>query len=270
MELTTDGPVVTVNFGRPQKANALDGVAWTGLREALAQAGADTSTRAVILEGSPSAFCAGNDISVMAQLSSPATARDYFLGLVLPAVEAIVTCPVPVICAIRGVAFGAGAEVTLLSDLAVAGDRARFRLPEVGIGVWPTVFAAAVPYTVGHKAGSALTLTTSEHDAESALRLGLVHEVVPDADVDARARAIASDIAAAAPDAVRRTKRYTTARLRGEGLVSVRQALTELAEHTIGSAEATEGINSFLEKRRPTFADVDASRSGIETGEVRG
>lgn len=268
MDVSTDGPVLTINFGRPHKANALDGAAWTGLRQALTQAGEDPSTRAVILEGSSSAFCAGNDISVMAELSTPAAAGDYFLGLVLPAVEAIVTCPVPVICAIRGVAFGAGAEVTLLSDLAVAGHLARFRLPEVGIGVWPTVFAAAAPYTLGHKAGSALTLTMLEHDAESALRLGLIHEVVPDADVDARAHAIASDMAAAAPDALRRTKRYTTARLRRDGLAAVRDALTELADHTIGSPEAIEGINSFLEKRQPRFGDTDMSRSGTKTGEA--
>jgi enoyl-CoA hydratase/carnithine racemase len=259
MDLRRQGPVAHITFGRPEKLHAMDAVGWTGLTKLLREAGADPEVRAVVLRGSPRAFCAGNDIGEFFRLTTPQQARDYFIGLVLPAMQAIVECDVPVISAVRGRAIGGGAEIVLVSDLAVAGKNATFRLPEARIGVWPTVFAAAAPYTLAHKPAGLLSLTTREIEADTALRCALVHEVVDDADVDATAQRLAETTAEGSRDAIRHTKRFTTARLRTDGMAAVHDALAVLADDTLCGPDAAEGTRAFREKRTPSFAASPSS-----------
>ena len=254
MDLRIEGPVARITFGRPEKLHAMDGSGWANLAGHVREAGQDPGVRAVILSGSGRAFCAGNDIGVFPRLETAAQARDYFLGLVMPAMRAIVSCPVPVISAVRGPALGGGCEIVLVSDLAVAGTSTTFRLPEARIGVWPTVFAAAAPYTLTHKAANYLALTTRELDSDTALRHGLVHEVVPDDEVEATAHGLAAAIAEGSRDAIRRTKRFTTARLRTDGMAAICDALAELCDDTLFSDDATEGIQAFRTKKTPSFA----------------
>ncbi len=254
MDSCTQGPVVHITFGRPEKLHAMNAMGWTELADMLRRASADPQVRAVVLHGSDRAFCAGNDIDEFLRLSTAREARDYFLSLVVPAMEAIVHCEVPVISAVRAGAIGGGAEIVLVSDLAVAGTSATFRLPEARIGVWPTVFAAAAPYTMAHKPTGLLALTTVEADSRTALRCGLVHEVVGDDLVDDAARRLALTIAEGSRDAIRRTKRFTTARLRAEGMAAVRAALAELCDETLLGPDVIEGVRAFWEKRRPGFA----------------
>jgi enoyl-CoA hydratase/carnithine racemase len=259
MDACTQGPVAHIAFGRPEKLHAMDAAGWTALADRLREASADPQVRAVVLHGSARAFCAGNDIGEFSRLTTAREARDYFLGLVLPAMEAIVHCEVPVICAVRGAALGGGAEIVLVSDLAIAGTGATFRLPEARIGVWPTVFAAVAPYTLAHKPAGLLALTTQEADARTALRCGLVHQVVEDELVDGSAHRLAATIAEGSRDAIRRTKRFTTARLRTEAMAAVRAALTELCDETLSGPDAAEGTRAFLEKRAPAFAEPPAT-----------
>lgn len=259
MNLRLQGPVAHIDFDRPEKLHAMDAAGWTGLTQRLHEAGADPQVRAVVLHGSPRAFCAGNDIGEFFRLDTAEQARDYFIGLVLPAMQAIVNCDVPVISAVRGRAIGGGAEIVLVSDLAVAGSNATFRLPEARIGVWPTVFAAAAPYTLAHKPAGLLTLTTRELDPDTALRCGLVHEVVDDHEVEDAAQRLAATIAEGSRDAIRRTKRFTTARLRTDGMAAVRDALAELSDETLCGPDAVEGTRAFREKRTPDFAITSSS-----------
>ncbi|MCQ4080877.1 enoyl-CoA hydratase/isomerase family protein [Streptomyces sp. RB6PN25] len=259
MDLRRQGPVARITFGRPEKLHAMDAAGWRSLAALLQEAGADRQVRAVVLHGSPRAFCAGNDIGEFFRLATPQEAREYFLGFVLPAMEAIVNCEVPVISAVRGRAVGGGTEIVLVSDLAIAGTKAAFRLPEARIGVWPTVFAAAAPYTLAHKPAGLLALTAQELDSHTALRCGLVHQVVDDDLVGDAAHALAATIAEGSRDAIRRTKRFTTARLRTDGMAAVRDALTELSDETLGSPDAVEGTRAFREKRTPAFAVTTTS-----------
>lgn len=254
MDLHVYGPTAHIMFNRPEKLHAMDASGWDALATLVYEAGADPQVRAIVLNGSGRTFCAGNDIGEFLRLETTAQARDYFLDLVLPAMEAIVSCPVPVISAVRGPAVGGGCEIVLVSDLAVAGNSATFRLPEARIGVWPTVFAAAAPYTLTHKAASHVALTTSELDSATALRHGLVHDIVDDDQVDATATQLATTIAGGSRDAIARTKQFTTARLRTEGMAAVRSALTELCDETLFSHDAAEGIRAFRTKQTPSFA----------------
>ncbi|QLH20677.1 enoyl-CoA hydratase/isomerase family protein [Streptomyces sp. Rer75] len=254
MDLRRQGPVAHITFDRPEKLHAMDAAGWTGLTERLREAGADPAVRAVVLHGSPRAFCAGNDIDEFFRLTTPQQARDYFIGLVLPAMRAVVECDVPVISAVRGRAIGGGAEIVLVSDLAIAGTNATFRLPEARIGVWPTVFAAVAPYTLAHKPAGLLSLTTRQLDADTALRCAVVHEVVDDQDVDTAAERLAETIAEGSRDAIRHTKRFATARLRTDGMSAVHDALAALADDTLSGPDAAEGTRAFREKRTPSFA----------------
>lgn len=254
MDLHAYGSTAHIMFSRPDKLHALNAAQWGELATRVNEAGADPHVRAVILNGSVRAFCAGNDIDEFRRLETTAQARDYFLGLVLPAMEAIVSCPVPVISAVRGPALGGGCEIVLISDLAVAGTSATFRLPEACIGVWPTVFAAVAPYTLAHKAVNHLALTTGELDSATALRHGLVHDRVDDDQVDATAAQLAATIAGGSRDTIARTKQFTTARLRTEAMAAVRSALTELCDETLFNRDAAEGIRAFRAKQTPAFA----------------
>lgn len=254
MELRIEGAVAHLTFDRPEKLHAMDAAGWTNLASRVHEVGGNRQARAVVLNGSQRAFCAGNDISEFLRLDTAAEARQYFLGLVLPAMKAIVSCPVPVISAVRGPALGGGCEIVLVSDLAVAGNSTTFRLPEARIGVWPTVFAAAAPYTLAHKAASYLALTTRELDADTALRYGLVHQVVADDRVEASAHQLAATIAEGSREAIHRTKKFTTARLRTDGMAAIHAALAELCDETLFSDDAIEGIRAFRTKQTPYFA----------------
>lgn len=253
IDLTITDGVAGLHLGRPAKLNALDEGGWRDLAAMLAEMGDAPGVGAVVMSGDARAFCAGNDIDEFQRLESGASASAYFLGNVLPAIEAIVCSPVPVVAAVRGIAFGGGLELVLACDLAVAGRSARFRLPEPRIGVWPTVFAALAPYTLAHKDASIMALAALEQDACAAARMGIVNEVVEDDKVLDRTNELARSIVEGAPDAVRRTKSHLTAELRRAGLPAVRSALEELAHHTIGGVEMVEGVQAFREKRTARF-----------------
>jgi enoyl-CoA hydratase/carnithine racemase len=253
IERSINSGVANVHLARPAKLNALDEAGWRDLTATVVELGRTAGVRAVVLSGDARAFCAGNDIDEFERLHAGESAAAYFLETVMPATEAIVCCPVPVVAAVRGVVFGGGLELVLACDLAVAGDTARFRLPESRIGVWPTVFAALAPYTLLHKDASMMALTGLEQDASAAARMGIVNEVVEDGNVLDRANELARGVAEGAPDAVRRTKAYVTSEIRRAGLPAVKAALDELSHHTIGGAEMVEGVRAFREKRKAAF-----------------
>jgi enoyl-CoA hydratase/carnithine racemase len=257
--VTRDGTVVTVTLNMPEKRNPVSGLdVIEALINAMQQADADISVRAVILTGAGTAFSSGGDLKAMKageglKNALPAqTRRNYRFGiqrlpLMFHALE------VPVIAAINGPAIGAGCDLACMCDIRIAAQSAKFAESFVKVGIVPGDGGAwLLPRIVGFSRATEMALTGEMLSADEALACGLVSRVVPDDELLAAARAVADKIAANPPHAVRMTKRLLregqTATL--ANLLEMSAAMQSLAHATQDNGEA---IDAFLERRTPTF-----------------
>jgi methylglutaconyl-CoA hydratase len=235
LHLERDGDVLRVTLARPERRNALDAALIAQLTEAFADVG---DARAVVLSGAGPSFCAGADVEW--QRSSIDLTHDENVEDAMRLyrmLEAIDSCPAPVVCVVHGYALGGGSGLVACADVAVAWPDAVFGFTEVRLGITPAVIS---PFVLGRIGAAARRyFATGEHfDAETALRIGLVSEVAEDAGETAEA--IVESIVAGGPEAVREAKRL--ARERPSGIETARIAA---ARRT--SAEGQEGLRAFLE-----------------------
>lgn len=244
------GDVLCITLNRPEKRNALN----TPLRHALINALDDATTssiRVVIITGAgDKAFVAGADISEFEGRSAVDQYRAMRAGNVFAAIDRF---PKPVIAAINGYCFGGGLELALACDIRIASDLATFGQPEVNLGIIPGGGATQrLPRIIGSGAALKLVLTGIPIDAEEALRLHLVDEVVPAETLQARALAVADAIASRGPVAVAAAKEAIRAAANlplTEGL-KLESALFQLC---FSSEDRAEGVSAFLQKRTAVF-----------------
>jgi len=241
-----DGAVATVTLNRPAKLNAIDPAMLTALDGALAVLGDDPAVRVVLLTGAGDrAFCVGADIHAWAALDPLAMWRVWIREghRVFARLAAL---PQPTIAVLNGFAFGGGLELALAADLRLAATDATVALPEVKLGTLPGWGGTRrLPDLIGTARAKQLIFTGARLDAAVAERWGLVNETVPRADLTARARTLAAEIAANAPVAVRLAK----AAIDGGG-----SALEGIASALAAStADGREGVAAFREKREPRF-----------------
>jgi enoyl-CoA hydratase/carnithine racemase len=246
--------VLTVVFNRPDRLNAFRRAEYTRLLELLNDIERDSAVRVVVLTGAGRGFCAGEDLKELASSLDPRvdkTWRDNVL-ILQDITRRIARSSRPYIAAVNGVAAGFGAEVACACDLRLASTTARFLFPEVKRGLFVTNgISYILPRLVGDTWARTLLLTGEPVDAETALRIGLVTELVPEGEVAARGRALAATIAARAPTAVRLTKQIL-----GGDQALLERALAEEVEsiaQCIASGEPLEGARAFVEKRAPRF-----------------
>jgi enoyl-CoA hydratase len=240
--------VATVTLDRPEVLHALDAVMFDELERAFEELAADPSLRVILLTGSGErAFAAGADIRALANTDahSGRAASERGQAVML----GIERCGKPVIACVNGVALGGGCELALCCTLRLASDRARLGLPELKLGLIPGYGGTQrLPRLIGRSAALKLMLSGAPVDAAEALRLGLVDEVVPAAELMTRARALAESIAAMAPLAI---TALLEAVQRGEGL-PIENALAVEAgvfARLCGTEDKREGLRAFLEKR---------------------
>ena len=249
-----DEHVLLVSLNRPEARNAVNGPLTLALGTALEEADHDPEVRAVVLTGAGDAsFCAGADLKAISRgesLNPPGTEAWGFAGVVQHPISK------PVIAAVNGAAYGGGTELVLAADLAVAADTATFGLPEVRRGL----IAAAgglvrLPAQLPRKVAMHLILTGAPMDAATALRWGLVNEVVPPDRLLETALGLAHRIAANAPLAVQASKRVALG-IR-DGAVPDEADAWAANDHEIltlmGTEDALEGPLAFAEKREPQW-----------------
>lgn len=244
--------VAVVTIDRPKVLNALNSATLEELKGVLWELWNDEGCAGVVLTGAgEKAFIGGADISEMANLDAKAAKRFSELGhTVCRMLEGM---PKPVIAAVNGYALGGGTEVALACDIILASDRAVFGQPEVNLGLVPGFGGTArLPRAIGRWAALEWILSGQMYGAEEAFRLGLVSKVVQaDALLD-EALALARTIASRGPRAV-----VTAKSLIHNGLsVPLEHALeTEKLAFAwlFASEEPREGMNAFLEKRKPRF-----------------
>lgn len=246
-----DGPVATVAINRPEKRNALNAAVRRELIEAFDRLRANAEVRVVILTGSgDKAFVAGADIGEF-EGRSPI---EQFQVMREPTVfDAVADFPRPVIAAINGFCLGGGLELAMACDLRIAADTARLGQPEVGLGIIPGGGGTQrLPRLVGPGAALKLLYTGDLIDAGEALRIGLVEEVVPAAELLPRARALAQAMAQRSPLAQQLIKEAVRASYRTplESGLGIESTLFGIA---FASQDKQEGVRAFLEKRTPNF-----------------
>ncbi len=245
----TEGPIGLVTLNRPDVLNALDNPTMDEVVEALEEFDRAEAIRCAILTGAGRAFAAGADIREMAD----ASAVTMLLGYRFQQWERIRKLAKPLIAAVTGFALGGGNELAMLCDLIVAGESARFGQPEINLGLIPGAGGTQrLTRAIGKYKAMELILTGRHISAREAEAAGLVTRVVPDEVVLDEAKALAREIAAKAPVAVRLAKEAVLkafdTHLEG-GLDYERKCFYLL----FSTEDHSEGIQAFLAKRPPRF-----------------
>jgi enoyl-CoA hydratase/carnithine racemase len=247
-----DGPIATVVLNRPEKLNALTRPMWRRLGEAFESLSADDGLRCIVIRGAGTkAFAPGNDISEFAtERSNVEQARGYGDDM-RRTIEAIDGCRHPVVAQIHGICVGGGLEIAGLADIRICGESSRFGVPINKLGL---VMAYAEIRSLIALAGEAnaleILLEGRVFDAREAKEKGLVTRVVPDAEVEAEARATAQRIAEGAPLAARWHKKFAR-RLRDPRPLSAAEYDEGFA--CFGTEDFREGYSAFLAKQKPEF-----------------
>jgi len=245
--------VTLVTLNRPEFANALNsqcGTDLVSLFEGLSLDGGDT--RCVILTGSGErAFCAGADLKERKGMTDEAWTSQHLIFERMA--RAVLACPVPIIAAVNGAAYGGGCEVALACDFIYAADHARFALTEVTLGIMPGAGGTqTLPRAVGERRAKEIILTGKPFTAAQACAWGMVSKVVPGAQLVTEALATAESIARNAPISVRQAKLAISRGMNmslWDGLVME----TEAYYRMVPTEDRREGILAFNEKRAANF-----------------
>jgi enoyl-CoA hydratase len=243
----TEGPLAYVVLDRPEKLNAMTRAFWGELRAVLERAAADPDVRAVVLYGNGRCFSVGGDIDGFGELRDAGDRRTY-VGEALGALRAVDEFPKPTIAAVHGHALGGGCELTVVCDIVVADETARFGMPEVAVGLVPGLGVARGLAQANLHWMKYMVLTGEAIGAEEARLAGLVNRVVAAGEHVAAAEAIAATIATRAPLAVSLGKQL----LSQEAPAAYGRAIDAVA-FLQGSADFAEGIAAFGERRAARF-----------------
>ena len=238
-----------VRINRPDARNALNLEVRRLLAHHLTAMGSDAAIRCIVITGNETAFAAGADIKEMAG----AGAIEMLLRGTHQLWRAIAACPKPVIAAVNGYALGGGCELAMTCDIIIAGEGARFGQPEVKIGIVPGGGGTQrLPRAVGKYKAMRYLLTGDFISAKEAFEMGLVSEIVADAEVEKRALALAQQIAELPPLAVEQIKECV---LRGmDAALDTGIALeTKANQMLFASQDQKEGMAAFIEKRKAKF-----------------
>ena len=248
LRVERDGAVLRVTLTRPERRNAFDAALIAELTEAFADVG---DAQAVVLAGDGPSFCAGADVEwqrAAIDLSYDENVEDALR--LYRMLEAIDSCPAPVVARVQGYALGGGSGVVACADVALAAEDAIFGFSEVKLGIVPAVISPFVLPKIG-AAARRYFLTGERFDAPAALRVGLVHEVA--ADLDGALERVVRELLSSGPEATRAAKRLVREHPSGEEAAHVAARLRT-------SPEGQEGLRAFLEKRRPAWrSETDAA-----------
>ena len=237
-----EGLVLRVTLARPERRNAFDAALIEELTAAFADGG---DARAVVLSGDGPSFSAGADVEWMRSSVDLSYDENVADALRLRAMlDAIDSCPAPVIARVQGHALGGGCGLVACSDIVIAEPAAQFAFSEVKLGIVPAVISPFALAKIGAGAARRYFVTGERFSAETALRIGLVHEVAD--DLDTAVERVVGELLSAGPEAARAAKELARAPLSPE------ETARRIAAHRT-SEEGQEGLRAFLEKRAPAW-----------------
>ena len=243
------GNVGRITLNRPEKRNPLGPGTVGELCQVLRSAQQDPEVRVVILRGAGDTFSAGGDLGALKGAGgAAAVTTDGFAELNL----LFTRLGKPTIASVQGAAMGGGLGLVVACDMALAAESARFGTPETKVGLWPMIISAPLQRCVGRRQALRLMLGGQKMDASEAERIGLISEVVPDEELEARTDKLAALLASRSP-AVTRLGLQAFNEVQDMELEPALRYLEQQLWAVLGTEDAMEGIRAFLEKRAPQF-----------------
>jgi enoyl-CoA hydratase/carnithine racemase len=249
-----DEGIAVIVLRNPARMNAVRLEMWQALPDALAGLEADANVRVVVLRGyGNEAFTSGADITEFRTHRADVASAKAYEATTVRAFEALLACAKPVVAMIHGVCIGGGLALAACADLRVAADDARLALPAARLGLgYHFSGVARLVEIVGTSAAAEIFFTARQYTADEALRIGLVNQVVPGAELESFTARYAGSIAANAPLTLRAAKcaiRETQRDPAGRDMTIVNRVIADC----FASADYAEGVRAFLEKRPPRF-----------------
>ncbi|WP_309683594.1 enoyl-CoA hydratase/isomerase family protein [Polaromonas sp.] len=260
LNIEVSNHVATVTLNRPEVRNAFNDEVIAEMAKAFAGLSGRDDVRCIVLAAEGAAFCAGADLNWMRSMADYTRNENFAdAGQLATMLRTIYECSKPTIARIQGDVYAGGTGLVAACDIAVSVDSANYCLSEVRLGLIPATISPYVIRAMGARAAHRYFLTAERFSAAEALRIGFVHEVVPAAELDAKVAELTKALVNAGPQAVRLCKKL---------LQDVAgQAITpELLQMTVAgiadirvSVEGREGVQSFLQKRKPSWLAADES-----------
>ena len=248
-------PSGTIVLNRPEKRNALSRMLILGLRQAFSDLHQERNVRAVILTGAGNSFCAGMDLAEMNETRKQEDALEQWhhdVSIYKELLEQMLQFPKPIIVAVNGPALAGGAGLVLASDIVIASHEATFGLPEPKRGLVAGIVAPLLFFRTGGSVSADLLLSARVLSAEEGLNRHLFRELVNNDLLWARAHQIAEECAQCAPESLQLTKRILNETI-GEQLSTTLSAGAAASTTARTTEAAAEGLNAFLEKRKPEW-----------------
>ena len=254
IRISAQGGIATVVLSRPDVRNAFNDEVIAELSQAFIQLGDDPQVRAIVLMAEGPAFCAGADLNWMRRMADYSREENEQdaekLAFML---RTIYECPKPTIARVQGDVYAGGMGLVACCDMAVSVDTANYCLSEVKLGLIPATIGPYVIRAMGPRAAHRYFLTAERFSAAEALRIGFVHELVPADQLDASVNTWVQALLAASPNAIKECKKLVQ-------YVADRDITRLLIDHTVkaiadirASDEGKEGVQSFLNKRKPAW-----------------
>jgi methylglutaconyl-CoA hydratase len=251
----------TVMLNRPEVHNAFDPEMVGQLTAALVELGSDLAVRAVVLVGAGDTFCAGADIGHMKKSAAYSKKQNYEAALQSARMlHTLYSLPKPTIACVRGPVRGGGCGLVAACDIALASLTATFRFTEVKLGIIPAMISPYVIRAIGTRMARRYMLTAEEFDCAEAFRIGLVHDIAEDDELNARIGALLAHLYSNGPNALSAVKQLIPLGAKA----ALDDAMVEETSRRIAEIRATpeaqEGLSAFLEKRAPSWVEPPVKR----------
>ncbi|MBX2868734.1 MAG: enoyl-CoA hydratase [Acidiferrobacterales bacterium] len=251
LQKSVEGAICTLTLNRPKQYNALSEELLSKMIEALDQIADDDRIRVVILAASGKAFCAGHDLKQMRANDDHGYQHDLF-SQCSTMMQKIVGLPQPVIAKVQGMATAAGCQLVATCDLAVAAEECQFAVSGINLGLFCSTPAVALSRNISRKRAMRMLLTGQFIDTATALEYGLINESVPATELNAAVQQLADEVAARPKNAIRLGKRLFYQQLEND-LPEAYALATDAIAGNMMLDEAREGIDAFIEKRKPNW-----------------
>ena len=246
--------IATATLNRPSVNNAYDGAMLEALISGLEALAMDPAIRALVIRGAGRHFQAGADINWLSEAATAEPERALAASMLTTrAMQRLNEFPKPTFAIIHGACFGGGTGIACCVDVALATTGASFGITEVRVGVAPTPISTHMVHAMGLRHARRYAITGERFDAAEAMRIGLVHEVLPPEQIEERLEAVLTETLRSAPTAIAATKRSL---LESNGLVLSEHQVVQLSQESWmqrSSAEGREGLAAYRGKRQPSW-----------------